>query len=515
MKHYYLTLLFFCSLCYSLIGQTQTTTLQLADGHELFFSGTLENDDLIVVSRQGLAAAKDPTIDGFNKKAARDKEFKIYRFSPDLELKWEVKFLGDYPKIISAGGGTILYVIDSVSSSKEVTGTKSTITTRMLMRAYDNAGSLLAKKTFSTHDMQNEPYLFLVDGLDLLCLNYHKRKAKKGSDIKINRITFGAFSLDQTTIALPDEYSDIYWSEWRCIGQTEENLYWATRKRIDNGRIERYKASHRNIEIAILTVDKKGERSGPIKQLSLQTNPERYLKPHFAVNPFPNRDLSYLAWKIQPLPIFQFADIMTHEEITGFNTGTFYFEKQTYDGFRQNQVHRPEWSPEEWAYGNLWLNPKDRQFYYYGLTGPSVNLAGLKAAYDGFIVAQFNHEGQLQWKTEQEFPKAFQKFGYFRIHATVGKREWEIQSQPDGKLVCSASPRANITQKGSYYLTLNQDGKIADETVALEQDQLRVKEALGFSRIYRWKNDVYFHTVNSKGEFIVYSNKQEVLIERY
>jgi len=526
MKSYYLTILLLFPLFSSLTGQTQTTTIQLEEGHQLFFSSTLENDDLIMVSRQGLQAANDPTVKGYNRKSAHKNEFKIHRFSPDLKLKWEVKFWGSYPKIVPAGGGTIIYVIDSVFSQKETIGTKSTITTQMVMRAYDNGGSLLAKKTYTTKNIQTEPYLYLSDGLDLLCLNYHKRKAKRGSDIKINRITFGAFSLAQTTIVLPDEYSDIYWSEWRYIGETEENLLWATRKKIDNGRIERYEASHRNIEMAILTVDKNGKRSGPIKQLSLQTNAERYLKPHFAVNAFPNRDLSYLAWKIQPLPIFEFGDIITHEENTGFNTGTFYFHKEFYDGLRQNQVHRPEWTPKEWAYGNLWLNPKDNHFYFYGLTGPSVNLAGLKAAHDGFIIAQFDRDGKLQWKTEQDFSKAFQKFGYFRIHAPVGKRELDLQSQLDGKLVLSAGPRARISKKGACYLTLNEDGNMSTETIALEKDQLRFKEPLGFPRVYRWKNQIYFHSLNSKEEFVVYSKsstsasasspgQREVVIERY
>ncbi len=90
-----------------------------------------------------------------------------------------------------------------------------------------------------------------------------------------------------------------------------------------------------------------------------------------------------------------------------------------------------------------------------------------------------------------------------------------MQAQPDEKLVLSASPRANIGKKGACYLTFDEHGKLSTEAIALEKGQLLFKQPLGFSRIYRWKNQLYFHSLNSAGEFIVYSNKQEVVIERY
>jgi hypothetical protein len=499
------------------------------DGHELFFSSTLENDDLIVVSRQGLHSASVQTGPGFKGKTSRKTEFKIYRYAPDLKLKWEVKFLGHYPKIIPAGGGAVLYVIDSISNQKTTTAGQSAVATHMLMKAYDDSGSLMAKKTFSALNLSEEPSLFLADGLDLIALNIQKRKAKRAFDLLINRIQFGAFSFEQTTVELPEEYNDIYWSEWRYIGETEENLLFATRKKIDGGRRDNWEENHQKFEVAMLRLHKDGKKAGPIIELSLKTNPDRYLKPNFAANAFPNRDLTYLAWKVQPIPFSEFGQGLNYEEKTGFNTGLFQYKHEYQHDQRvqpQNNIQRPEWSPKDWGYGNLWLNPKDNKFYFYALTGPSVSLAGLKASHDGYVIAQFNMEGELQWKTEEAFSKEFMKFGYFRIHAPVGKRELDLQSQNEGKLVFTATSRVQINKKGACYLTYNPDGKMTKETVALEKDQLLFKQPLGFPRIYRWKNYLYFHSLNSKGEFIVYSKsgilatsaevgQREVVIERY
>lgn len=505
-------------------SQNKTTTFLLDRYHDLFFAYTLANDDLLVVTREGLPTPYAITPD--HMEANRTKVFKIHRFSPDLEQKWVVTFSGNYPKFVPAGGGEIIYIVDSVQEVTHTIKKRPVTGPQLKMRVIDANGELLKKKTFFPCPIESTPLLYLSDGMDLLFFNHTKRIDGNGVDINLNRLSFGDFALQRNTIELPEEYLTNEWDSWRFIGQTEEELLFATRKKFSGETEEAISESFRQILFKVLTLDKKGKQIKPLQELSIQTKPQRYLKPHFVFNAFPNRDLAYLAWKVHPAPLSESYEAVSYEEESAFRSAIKYFASLE-DRNSPSRIYSASstmiWRGKNWAYGNLWLNPKDNHFYVYGLTGPSPKTAGLKAAHDGYLVAKFDREAKEEWKIEHAFPKDFQKFSYFRIHATEGKRELDIQSQLNGDLFFGAWTR---TKKGAYYLSLSETGKKKKEMIALEKQKLLFKQALGFPRVYRWKKHIYFHTLNSKGEFIVYSRnsfgrpsstngKQKVFIERY